>query len=178
MNAIEELRFTDDGTLFVEFLRRYSVVCPSCGGAANVATTEKEGFLLFSPRRLVCTSCGLTKEWREASLHYPSPEEAIDWYFRLPYYFQKRCAGHQLWVANREHLDFLRVYVAAKHRTRKRDAGRWKNKSAASRIPKWIADAKNRTAVLKALDALDSKMKKEPNQPPEPTRAFGPRGSS
>jgi hypothetical protein len=169
MKAEQENRFLDDGTRLVDFLGRYSVTCPVCGSEANVAIIDHDAAVLFASRRLTCVSCGLTKEWREKSLRYPSPDEAIDWYFRLPYYFQKQCAGHALWVANREHLNLLRAYVAAKHRTRKRDASGWRNKSAASRIPKWIADGTNRTAVLKALDTLEAKMKKTPNQSLQPT---------
>jgi hypothetical protein len=167
MNA-EDSRFVDDGTQMVDFLRRYTVVCPECGGAARVAAKEDEPFILFAPRRLTCAACGFTKEWAERSVSYGWSGAAVDWYFRLPFHFQKPCAGHQLWVANREHLVFLRRYVAAKHRTRHRDAHGWRNASLASRIPKWIAQSKNRTAVLAALDDLEEKMK-EPNKNLQPT---------
>jgi len=159
MNA-ENSRFLDDGTEMVDFLRRYAVVCPACGGPANVAAKEDQPFILFAPRRLTCAACGFTKEWAGQSLSDPSSESAVDWYFRLPFYFQRPCAGHQLWAANPEHLAFLRSYFAAKHRTRQRDAHRWKNKSLASRMPKWIADSKNRATVLSALEDLEEQMKK------------------
>jgi hypothetical protein len=158
MNS-EGSRFFDDGTESVDFLQRYTVVCPACGGAAQVAAKENGSLLLFAPRRLTCAACAFSKEWAEQRLSYPSSEAALDWYFRLPFYFQKPCAGHTLWVANREHLAFLRSYVAAKHRTRRRGAHGWKNKSLASRLPKWIAESKNRTAVLSALDDLEEMMK-------------------
>jgi hypothetical protein len=174
MNAGSSSHFVDDGTPFVDYLRRYTVVCPVCGSAAHVAISDEEAPVLFAPRRLACVSCGHTREWRKARLQYPSPEEAIDWYFGLPYFFQRPCAGHVLWVANREHLEFVRAYVGAKHRTRKRDVHGWKNRSAASRMPKWISDAKNRSPVLKALDDLEAKMKKRPNKAPEPTTGLVP----
>jgi len=163
----EGSRFLDDGKQMVDFLRRYTVVCPACGDAARVTAKENEPFILFAPRRLTCAACGFMKEWAERSLTYPSPEKAVDWYFRVPFYFQKPCAGHRLWVANAEHLAFLRSYVAAKHRSRKRGAHGWKNKSLASRIPRWIAESKNRTLVLSALDELEMKMKK-PKKHPQP----------
>jgi len=167
MNA-DSSRFVDNGAQMVDFLRRYTVVCPTCGGQARVTAKADEPFILFAPRRLTCAGCGFTKEWAERSLSYPSSEEAVDWYFRLPFYFQQRCAGHLLWVANPEHLDFLRRYVAAKHRTRKRDAQGWKSKSLASRIPRWIAESKNRAVVLSALAELEKKMKR-PRKPLQPT---------
>jgi hypothetical protein len=151
-------RFVDAGTQFVEFLRRYTVACLVCSSAADVAITDQEAPVLFAARRLTCVSCGHTREWHQTSFQYHSPEEAIDWYFGLPYYSQKPCAGHTLWVANREHLEFVRAYVAAKHRARMRGASGWTNKSAASRMPKWISEAKNRSAILKSLDALEARM--------------------
>jgi hypothetical protein len=163
MSGESSTRFVDSGTAMVEFLEHYTVVCPGCRNAANVSATGDGKFHLFKPRRLTCANCGLTKEWASRSLTYPGPEQAIDWYFREPFYFQKRCAGHQLWIANREHLEFLRGYVAAMHRTRRRNALGWKNGSLASRIPKWIADSKNRTTILKALDDLEKMMEKELN---------------
>jgi hypothetical protein len=156
----KDSRFLDDGTQMVDFLRRYTVVCPVCGAGARVTAREEAALILFAPRRLTCAACGFTKEWAKQGLSYPGAEEGVDWYFRLPFYFQKRCAGHRLWVACPEHLDFLRRYVVAKHRTRKRDAHGWRNKSLASRIPKWIAESKNRTTVLSALDELEKEMKK------------------
>lgn len=153
-------RFVDDGTQMVDFLRDYIVVCPACGGAASVVAKKGEPFILFAPRRIACGGCGLSKEWAAGSLSYPSPEQGIDWYFRLRYFFQRRCAGHQLWVANREHLNFLRAYVAAKHRSHRRDARGWNNRSFASRIPKWLAEAKNRAVILSTLDDLEKDMEK------------------
>jgi len=168
MNA-EVSRFVDDGTQMVDFLRRYTVVCPECGGAATVVAKKDEPFILFARRRLTCSGCGLSKEWAAGCLGYPSPEQGVDWYFRLPYFFQRRCAGHQLWVANREHLNFLRGYVAAKHRNHRRDARGWSNRSFASRIPKWLAEAKNRTAILSVLDDLEKEIEK-PNKRMQRTR--------
>jgi len=81
MNA-EGSRFVDDGTQMLDFLRRYTVVCPACGDAARVIAKEDEPFILFAPRRLTCAACGFMKEWAERSLTYPSFEKAVDWYFR------------------------------------------------------------------------------------------------
>lgn len=173
MNSSTETRLVDDGSQMVEFLKNYTVTCPNCGGAANVSISKKESFLLFAPRRLTCAACGTTKEWASQSLTYPDPELGIDWYFRLPFFFQKRCVGHSLWVANREHFEFLRSYVAAKHRTRKRDEHGWKNKSMPSRVPKWLSNARNRGAILSALDELEQKMKKHKKHP-EPMAGHRP----
>ena len=164
----EDSRFLDDGTQMVDFLRRYTVVCPACGDAARVTAKRDEPLILFAPRRLTCAGCGFTKEWAGRSLTYPSSEEAVDWYFRLPFYFQKRCAGHRLWVANPEHLAFLRSYVVAKLRTRKRDAHGWTNKNLASRLPKWIMESKNRAVILSALDELEKEIKNNKRLQPTP----------
>ena len=150
-------RFIDDGGQMVGFLGCYTVACPACRAAARVSILGEPRFVLFATRRLTCTGCGFTRDWAQSIVTCPNPESGLDWYFRAPFYFQIPCAGHRLWVANREHLEFLRGYVAAKHRAR---SGRgWSNKSLASRLPKWMSAAKNRIPVLKALAELEQRMR-------------------
>ena len=141
----------------LDFLGRYYVRCPQCGDRATVSATGSEN-LLFSPRRLCCTKCGHTAKWDKSSVLYPLQDDPTDWFFGLPYYFQKRCAGHVLWVANREHLEFLRNYVGAKLRSRAVTERGWTNRSLASRLPRWLTAAKHRDTVLSSLDGLEAKM--------------------
>jgi hypothetical protein len=50
-------------------------------------------------------------------------------------------------------------FVGAKHRERTRDPeSGWRNKSLASRVPKWIQLAKNRAALLQAITKLKEKL--------------------
>jgi hypothetical protein len=60
-----------------------------------------------------------------------------------------------LWAYNREHLIFLRDYVAAMLRERVPNA----NASLASRLPAWLKKGANRSAVLKAVERLERKLR-------------------
>jgi hypothetical protein len=85
----------------------------------------------------------------------PDPqEEPYDPHFGFRLWLQTRCAGEVLWAYNAEHLGFLREYVSASLRERVPNA----NGSLASRLPKWIKSAHNRTAVLRAARRLEAKL--------------------
>ena len=55
-------------------------------------------------------------------------------------------------------MDFLETYVGSTLRQRSQDdRWGWQNRALASRLPKWITAADNRSAVLKALKILREK---------------------
>lgn len=147
-------RFEDDGELIYEFGDEFLVVCPKCAGRARVFRIEtgsdKLAARLAAPRRLVCFSCLHRAEWTRGSMRVGG---RCDWYFGLPLWLEIPCAGETLWAYNLKHLEFIERYVAA--RLRRRTPHR--NRSVASRLPKWLTSAKNRDEVLKAVAGLKKK---------------------
>lgn len=143
------------------------VCCPQCGRHAQVAriiTAEDEQIsspaygkymLLFQPRKLSCLHCGHTKTWSGRGIRQGGP---CDWYFGLPLWLQTPCCGSTLWALNRRHLDFLERYVTAQQRAKIRVpvVGTVRNRSMASRLPRWMKSAKNREAVTRGLIRLKS----------------------
>ena len=136
-------RFADHGQSVYAFGAEFLVRCPRCGGRAVVRprpATEAPA-RLFTPRRLTCARCGYARDGDTGPLWIGGP---VDWYFHQPLWLQTPCAGHTLWAYNAEHLAFLEGYVGAGLRQRRPNV----NRSLASRLPRWLLDAKLRADVL------------------------------
>jgi hypothetical protein len=162
MSEAQPSKFTDRGDRLLDFMDRYSVVCPRCEQRAVVAVIDPVAPPLFAPQRLTCPGCGYVAEWRGNAVRSRFSDEPRDWYFQRPFWYQTQCRGHELWVFNRRHLDFLRDYVGAQLRARVRQEKGWSNRSLASRLPKWVSAASNRKHVLAALARLERMMDTEP----------------
>ncbi len=145
----------------MEFLCAYDVVCPKCRAKAHVRVIGNGVIPLFAPRRLSCCTCGYRTEWRGNTVSSRFSEAPVDWYFGAPFWYRRRCCGHELWVANREHLGFLRSYVGAKIRSHVRVERRWSNRSLSGRLPRWMTAGDNRSEILRALDALEAEFSSE-----------------
>jgi hypothetical protein len=152
-------RFRDPGGTWMSFLDQEILVrCPGCQGCAVVAVhpeydTHAAGQSYrraFAPRRLVCSACGLTREWSGNQI--TGHTDARDPYFGLPLWLQTHSAGgHLLWAYGRRHLDLLEDYVTARHRERGVPPG---SMSMVERLPAWLKSARNRGEVLKAIDRI------------------------
>ena len=156
--AMKQKRFIDDEEYLSGFSDEFLVVCPGCSKCAKVAMdpasdfTPQEASLAWrSPRRVVCPNCAYHKVWEGNSTSYG---DSHDWYFRLPLWLQIPCCGKILWAYNKSHLDFLEDYVSSLLRERHPN----KNKTLASRLPKWIKEAGNREEVLKCIRKLREKV--------------------
>jgi DNA-directed RNA polymerase subunit RPC12/RpoP len=147
-----------------EFARNILVECPNCAGKALVKVAETTQMApAFSQVKLVCSNCGHNKTLENISkrqdpkqkqgkiLIYGAP---IDPYFHLPVWLQMEFSGEVLWAYNMDHLQFLAEHVGAKLRER---SGANRNRSIASRLPRWMTSAGNREAVLQAIDKLKKK---------------------
>ncbi|QJE98338.1 TFIIB-type zinc ribbon-containing protein [Luteolibacter luteus] len=150
----ESSRFHDEGQPVHDFMDEMLVVCPRCSGRAISRQSDPDarpGW--FSKRRLVCTQCSYSQEWKAREIR--RNWRGLDDYYRLPLLLQAPCCGETLWAYNERHLAFLEDYVAAPLRERRRDPETgWANSSMASRLPQWMTSGKNRRAVLKALTRL------------------------
>ena len=150
-----------------DFVDEFLVVCPSCSERAVVTTAAAS-----RPPRLACTRCGLSRDWKSdrrgvltsgRASTWPTGQYAIgdsaDPYFHLPLWLQAPCATRVLWAFNARHLAFLRDYVSA---TDRRTVGATprgpRNALLASRLPRWLKLAKNRSTVLQAITRLEGKL--------------------
>jgi hypothetical protein len=155
--------FIDNGYTIWNIADRFLVRCPGC---TSMAVVQPEG---GGRARFSCTRCGKSGGWQdrhEGSVLYATSLDhfesgrvcigaPVDWYFHLPLWLQTECCGEVLWAYNKDHLDWLRNFVNAKLRKRSYDPTHgWSNQSLASRLPKWMKSARNKSAVQKALDKL------------------------
>ncbi len=132
------------------------IECPSCGKMAKVlpACPIEESARQV---RLVCAHCGLRKQ-ADGNARSMDGNNPTDTYFGVSLWMRVSCCGRVLFAFNKRHLDFLKNYVGAHLRKRRQDPERgWSNASMASRLPAWMKSAKNRRAVLKALEKLAKK---------------------
>ena len=136
------------------------VVCPRCKSCAPIATLTPGDKNWFAPRRLTCLQCGTVKEWTENYIRIGAADgQVVDAFFGEPLWLQEPCEGHILWAYNVRHLNLIEGYVGAKLRARRwRPKIGWANGSLLNRLPRWITWAKNRPAVLKALQKLRAKL--------------------
>ncbi|GAB3919698.1 hypothetical protein [Larkinella terrae] len=70
--------------------------------------------------------------------------------FNLPLWFQTEIKGDFFWAFNRDHLIEIRNYVSAKLRERQTP----KYTTMVEKLPHFIKSAKNRDAILKAIEKL------------------------
>lgn len=116
------------------------VICPQCGGRADVLEKINEV-------RLSCLKCGHLQSNQTGT---KSIGGAFDVHFGLPLYLQTSCCGHVLWAYNREHLDYLKRYIEATIRT-----SEGANRSIESRLPEWMKRKQNRDEVSRAIVKLE-----------------------
>lgn len=175
----KDKKFNDEGEQVLDFSNEFLVECPKCSLMAKIVLLNAEReFDIYSARKIICANCGFAKRWdRRNVIGYtignkiskdrkffdipgkPKKEMVtiggnFDWFFQEPLWLQIECCGEELWAYNEKHLDFIENYVSAKLRERIPN----KNRSLASRMPKWIKSAKNRDDILKAIKKLRGKL--------------------
>lgn len=151
----ENERFQDGGKSVYEFGDEFLIVCPKCERQAKVLPVENKELkisqMLSAPRKMVCLNCGHNEVWKKTVV---TTGAAFDWYFKQPLWLKIECCQNILWAYNKRHLTFIEDYVGAKLRQRERG----KIHSLASKLPKWIKDAKNRNDILKCIGKLKAKL--------------------
>jgi hypothetical protein len=153
-------RHRDRGQGLSRYAGRILVVCPRCGGRAEVV--QRPGLpplrycseLRFRPRRLVCQGCGATAEWRaelrDGALIGVRLGGAEDPFFRRPLWLRTRCAGRVLWAYDEEHVDALAAYAGAMLR----EGGTGATQAMFPRLPRWMKESGHRAEVLAGLERL------------------------
>jgi hypothetical protein len=157
-NPARRTRAKDSRQPLAEFMDEILLVCPRCAGPAVSKRLDPAARDTAAPRRLVCRRCGHLRESRAPAIAGLA-RLGHDDYFRLPLWLATPCCGELLWAFNARHLEALDAFARADLRERRRDPAQgWSNQSFASRLPKWIKAAKNRSEVEKALARLRARL--------------------
>lgn len=154
-------RANDERKRIWDFASDMLLVCPRCEAPAWSRAERRSPCLAdpFAPRRLTCTQCARTQEWRGNSTAAVTGLAPVrDGHFHLPLFLQVPCLGDTVWACNPPHLDELAAWIAAPLRQRCRDPIHgWSNDSYFSRLPTWMKLAKHRQAVLAAIGKLQAR---------------------
>lgn len=141
------------------------VECPNCKSKAVVKKPNNNND--SSHIKLTCFNCGYNKILEELphAIDFASngiiPDYVfcfgteIDPYFHLPLWLKTSVGKHILWAYNYNHLNLLENHISKQ--IRERNGLENRNKSVASRLPKWITSKKNRDTLLKSIDRLNKK---------------------
>lgn len=125
--------------------------CGWCG--RRLSRTVRRGAPHPRKLRVVCPGCAHTNYF--SVIWWPDPQDdPYDPYFGYRLWLQTRCGSRVLWAYNAEHLVFLRDYVEAGLRERESNA----NSTLASRLPRWLKEARNRESILRAAARLEAKL--------------------
>ncbi|MFD8201195.1 hypothetical protein [Streptomyces sp. NPDC059701] len=157
-------RFRDPRSTKYDFLVSVLVRCPRCAKTAHVVTAPApeagHDIGLFTPRRLVCRSCGTAKQWsgRGVALHRDRHAPATDPYFGLPLWLQTETRHGWVWAYNLEHLDLIKRFVQASLREGIPWHDHGRKMTVVARLPAWMQHAKNRDEVLRAIDRIHTSL--------------------
>jgi hypothetical protein len=139
------IRFKSQRLSIYKFYNKIIIHCPKCQKKAFIEKIDKNKNDIFSKEILYCNYCGYNKK---GTLIFNS--KLFDLWLKTD------CNGKELWALNEEHLKYLKEFVQAKIRERKKDDELgWSNQSLESRIPNWIKSAKNRDKILKCIQKLE-----------------------
>jgi transcription elongation factor Elf1 len=129
--------------------------CDNCGKLINKVipcSKEKVDSLAVS-----CLNCGTSRVHRVRNEEYMSTYNpaalGLDPIFHLPLWLQKNVRGNLLWAYNRSHLHDVKEYVGAKLRERRTT----RYTTMVEKLPTFIKEAKNREAILKAIEKMERK---------------------
>ncbi|WP_443938432.1 hypothetical protein [Pedobacter sp. MW01-1-1] len=137
-------RFQDENLTLGQFMLEGSdVCCPSCSKIAH-AKVDFEA----KKARLWCLHCGYNKE--EATRNQ---QMAAHTYFSATLWYQIPFKDDVILAYNLAHLNYLECYVAAYLREHK-DRTHF---TLLEKLPKFYHSAKNREALLKAIEKLKKK---------------------
>lgn len=142
-------RFSDAGLRISDFYDEVWVACPGCSKKA-IARANREKALA----RLVCTSCGYS---REVSVRLNNSSILVlpaHQYFGAELWLQAPLRdGEMVQALNGNHLNYLEQYIEAtlrEHRNRM-------HFTLLEKLPRFYHEAANRTVLLKVIQKLRQK---------------------
>ena len=150
-------RFQDDGRTLRTYFDRVLVRCPRCDSRATVRNIEAAGPAEDRPYgtyRLQCESCAHRADIAPTWYVFGNLRgRAIDPFFQAPLFLQLDTRLGTVFAYNEAHLEWLDQLIRADLRERTHLDGH-ANSSMASRLPRWMKLAKNRDAMISAIDKL------------------------
>lgn len=152
-------RFRDDRSTLSSFVGSIVVVCPRCNGMAQVVRqpgAPQGAHRLFGPRRLVCSSCGHSRNHEGQSAGFPGNSRAAvtDPFFGVPLWLQIPTRHGVLWAYNLEHLRYIERFVAADIRERASFHDSGQKMTLVAKLPAWLKHARNREENLRNIALL------------------------
>jgi hypothetical protein len=162
--AMPSRRFRDPRSTEYNFIDLILVQCPGCAKAARIVPapedTKPATRRLFTPRRLVCHGCGLSRVWSGhlLTLSRGTTRPATDPYFNTPLWLQVETRHGWLWAYNLEHLDLIRRFVQASLRERALWYDTGQKMTLVARLPAWTKRAKNRHEILRAVRRIHASL--------------------
>lgn len=157
-------RFRDPRSTTYDFIGSILVRCPNCAKVAHVvpapAGAGDARATLFTPRRLVCRDCGLSRVSTAGCLSFSrgTAQPATDPYFGTPLRLQRETRHGWLWAYNLDHLDLLQHFVQASLRERAPWYDTRQKMTLVARLPPWIKRARNRDEILRAVTRIRSSL--------------------
>lgn len=130
-------RFLDERETLWGMTAVQLIECRRCGHCARCERIPQIGTMAY---KSTCLHCG----------HVGSEEGKL--------WLTTHCCSEALWAVNEEHLSFLERYVGAELRERRQTEHGWANSALASRLPRWMTSAKNRTEVMAGLARLRERL--------------------
>lgn len=129
---------------------RFKGRCEACGENYQREAARNRGTI---PQTQVfrCECCGATGTAKLSS--WQGERGICEPCYGIELRWQMPVGSEILWAYNREHLEFLEAYIGADLRQREPN----RNASLASRLPKWIKNAKNREDLRKTIRQLLAK---------------------
>ena len=115
-------RFADPGdTIYSLMSEEVLIECPRCKKCAThkPVSSDSDARDWFAPRRLICPSCALTREWQKTEIYRCwSLVPARDDYFNEILWIRGSFRSQEIWAYNLRHLNLIEKYVGALHRDR------------------------------------------------------------
>lgn len=154
-----------------DFTHHIDVICPRCEKKAIVIGTS-----LYVPMveheekvRFACVRCGYAIKYANTpkmivyvnSRGKPKysrmvyQNAPVDPFFGFSVWYKIETNHGLLWAYNLAHMSVIEAYIA--NPLRERNGIENKNSSLASRLPKWVSAAKNRSYLLRLIARVKSK---------------------
>lgn len=149
-----------------DFSSEVAIVCPKCAGKALIKGPGLYNDDVETLTYSVCIHCGYNQKYQDKKADFIRTNSNnkvfghkvqllggdVDPFFHQPLWYRTPCLEGCIWAYNLEHLELIETFIASTNRSRNGLPN--KNNSIASRLPKWMSAAKNRTTVLKCIREL------------------------
>jgi endogenous inhibitor of DNA gyrase (YacG/DUF329 family) len=146
--------FSESSEELVRFKMILKRNCDNCGKQICVEIPNQK-----EPSKQItvpCPHCGVTRTYEPRNESYRLVYKstyglATSPLFNLPLWLQTEVKGNLFWAYNKRHLKDMKSYVQAKLRERQSEG----YTTMVERLPQFIKEAKNREAILKAIEQLE-----------------------